>query len=288
MGNVMFGADSRLDQDTLTASVAADANFPVSNLNDDRAFTLYKMGSTATELLVKTDEGVGDFAIVDYFMLVGHDLSDPDSDGNGAVLVEFQHSSDDITYTTIFSVTPTDDKIIVRSFFQIKKQFFRLRLTRGTAFKASLGELQWGRAVRPGADQPFDGTPGQSVGIGVSVGFDPNDETIEGQFNRSRTGQLMGAVRTISMRRARVRLELLDGSFVNDTTDPTGFKFFWDTHASKLKPFLFWWNDGNPGPFEKDAFFAIIDPGAGINRPLRTQLNVGRKDLEFAVIGVKE
>lgn len=283
MGNVIFGADSRLDQDTVSASVAADADFPVANLNDDRSFTLYKMGSTATELLVKTDAGVGNTVDVDYFMLVGHDLPDPDSDGNGEVLVQFQHSTDDISYTTIFAIGvilgegPVPSTIIARSFTKETKRFFRLRLTRAAAFKVSLGELQWGQAIRPG--------------IGVAVGFDPNDETIEGQFNRSRTGQLLGAVRAFSMRRARVRLELLDGSFVNDTTDPTGFKFFWDTHASLLKPFLFHWNPGAagaPGSFEPDAFFAIIDPGAGINRPLRTQLDVGRKDLEFAVIGVKE
>ncbi len=275
MGNVIFGADSRLDQDTLTASVAADADFPTTNLNDDRSFTLYKMGAAATELLVKTEAATT--GGVDYFMLVGHDLSDPDSDGLGAIFVEFQESDDDgggDPYTTIFSVTPTDDTIIARSFTLNTKKFFRLKLTRGSAFKASLGELQWGQAIRPG--------------IGVEVGFDPTDETIEGQFNRSRTGQILGAVRAFSMRRARVRLELLDGSFVNDETDPTGFKFFWDTHASKLKPFLFHWNDGNPGSFEKDAFFAIIDPKAGISRPLRTQLDVGRKDLRFSVIGVKE
>lgn len=284
MGNVFFGAESRLDKDALSVSVAADADFPTTNLNDDRSFTVYKMGSTATELLIKTDAGVGNTVTVDYFMLVGHDLFDPDSDGNGAITVEFQSSPDDIVYTNIFTASLSDNAIIARSFVNaaaITRRFFRLKLTRGAAFKASLGELQWGLAVRPG--------------IGMPVGYDPNDETIEGQFNRSRTGQLLGAIRTVSMRRARVRLELLDGSFVNDTTDPTGFKFFWDTHASKLKPFLFHWNPGTAGaelgaagPFEKDAFFAIIDPGAGINRPLRTQLDVGRKDLEFAVIGVKE
>ena len=274
MGNVIFGADSRLDQDVLTASVAADADFPIARLHDDRGFTLYKMGSAATELLVKTDAGVGNTADVDYFMLIFHDLFDPDSDGGGAVLVEFQHSTDDISYTTIFSVTPTDNTIIARSFTKETKRFFRLRLTRGASFKASLGETQWGQAVRPG--------------IGINSGFDPNDETISGQLNRSRNGNLLGAVVGSSMRRARVRLDLLTSTFVDDETDPTGFKFFWNTHASQLKPFLFHWNDGNPGSFEKDAFFARIDPGAGISRPLRSSIDTDRKDLSFGVIGLKE
>ena len=274
MGNVIFGADSRLDQDALTASVAADADFPTARLHDDRGFTIYKMGSTAAQLLVKTDAG-GNTADVDYFMLIFHDLSDPDGDGNGAVFVEFQHSTDDISYTTIFSVTPTDNTIIARSFTKVtNKQFFRLRLTRGAAFKVSLGETQWGQAVRPG--------------IGINSGFDPNDETINGRLNRSRSGNLLGAVVGSSMRRARVRLDLLTGAFVDDETDPTGFRFFWNTHASQLKPFLFHWSDGNPGSFEKDAFFARIDPGAGINRPLRSSIDTDRKDLSFGVVGLKE
>lgn len=268
MGTVIFGADSRLDQDTLTVSVAADADFPTANLNDDRAFTKYKMGSAATELLIKTDSG-GPTVGVDYLMLVGHDLFDPDNDGNGAVLVEFQHSSDDISYTTVSTLLPGNNKIIARTFTLVFKRFFRLRLTRGTAFKASFGELQWGQAVRPK--------------IGVRVGFDPQDETIEGQFNRSRSGNIIGAIRTHSMRRARVRLELISDSLLRGL-----FLKFWDGHASKLKPFLFWWNDGNPGSFEPDAFFGIVDPGRGIMRPLRTQLDVGFRDLEFTVVGLKE
>lgn len=271
MGNVIFGADSRLDQDTLTASVAADANFPLVNTHDDRAFTLYKMGSAATEAFIKTDAGVGNTPAVNYFMLIGHDLSDPDKDGNGGILLQFQRSPDDIVYTTIFSQTIATNRILVRSFSQTLDRFFRIRLTRASSFKASLGEIQWGNAF------------GVADKLVATVGFDPNDETIEGQFNRSRSGQLMGAVRAFSMRRARVRLEMVTDAFVRGT-----FLAFWDTHASLLKPFLFWWNEGSPGAFERDAFFAIVDPGGGINRPLRTQLDVGFRDIEFTVIGLKE
>lgn len=277
-GKVIFGADSRLDRDGFTVSVAADADFPASNLNDDRAFTKYKMGSAATELLIKTDAGVGNQAAIDYLMIAGHDFADPDNDGNGPLTVEFQESDDDgagdpYTAVPFNALDPTafgGKILLVRSFAVISKRFFRLRLTRGTSFKTSIGQLQWGGAVRPG--------------LGMTVGFDPQQERIGGQFNLSRSGNIIGAVRTHTMRIARVRLPLVSAAF------NSAFRVFWDDHASKLKPFLMWWNDKDfaPGFFERDAFFGIIDPAASIARPLRTQLDVGLVDMSFTVIGLKE
>ena len=287
MGSMLFGADSLLERNTLTVSVAADPDFPLSNLSDDRIFTKYKMGTAATELIIKTDAGVGIREFVSYTMIVGHDLSNPDGDGFGPVLVEKQNSEDDITYFGSFSVSPTDNKIIARASFTGGKlaRFHRIRLTRGTAFKASIGILKLGTATR--------------IGVGASVGFDPNQERVEGQFAGSRTGNLMDPIRVFSSRRARVNLNLVPGSIINDTTAPqpdpptleAGFRHFWDTHASKLRPFLFHWNIADfdqPGSFEKDAFFGVIDPAGGISRPLQTKLDSGFRDLRFTVIGLRE
>jgi len=274
MTNPIFGADSRLDQDTLTTAPLASASFPTANLFDDRIFTLFKPSASSTEVIVKTDAGVGNTVDADYFMVVGHDFFDPAVDGNGALRVRFENSADDISYSTIVDInTATDNKIISRTFSKVTDRFFRLRLTRVATFVPSIGQTQWGKRVE--------------LPIGFEPGFDPQEERIRSASTRSQTGNILGAVRFFTERSIRIRGRLILDSFIRDETTG-GFQDFWDNHAALLKPFLFAWNPGNPGSFEKDALFAIIDSSQGIRRRLRTQLDVGFRDLEFAITGLKE
>ena len=66
------------------------------------------------------------------------------------------------------------------------------------------------------------------------------------------------------------------------------FQDFWDNHASLGKPFLFLWNPGNPGSFEKDGIFTQVVVGSQVSRPLSTQVSNGLQDISFSVIGIKE
>ncbi len=273
MATPVIGANSRLDTDTVTVSPAEDTSFPAANLSDDRLFTVFKPTSAATTVDVKTDAGVGNTVDVDYFALGGHDLSDPAQDGNGAVLLTFASSPDDAVYTTIFTVTPLDDKVIFRTFTKVTQRFFRLRMTRGSSFIPSLGQLQWGVAV--------------DFGFGVTVGFDPEAERLRARMNQAQTGNLLGSTLQFSERRASVRFRLLTDTFIRGTT-VGDFGEFWDNHGSLLKQFFFAWNPGNPGSFEQDAFFAMVDPGVAIRRPLATQVAAGARDLSFDIVGVKE
>jgi hypothetical protein len=273
----MFGADSALDDAApaaVTVSPAEDASFPAVNLNDDRVFTVFKPGSSGTTVDIKTDAGPGNTHKVDYLMVVGHDLDDPAQDGNGNVTLEFSRSPDDITYTPIIAgFAVTDRRIILRIFTQVDFRYYRLRLTRGSGFIPSIGQTQWGERVD---------VPGF-----VRRNIDPEEERVKGRATRSQSGQIMGVVSTFSSRRWAVDIPLLANAWIRGESLGQ-FKHFWDTHAALGKPFVACWNPGNPGSFEKDAFFGVVDFGSGIRRPLQTPLDTGRRELQFTVMGVKE
>lgn len=270
MGLPLFGAESRLDDAspaTIIVAPGEDTSFPKANVTDDRLFTLFKWTGSAPFDLI-TDAGVGNTADVDYFGLVGHDIF---TQGG---TIEFDNSPDNITYAgpTIFTVTPTDDKIILRTFTKVTDRFFRLRIT-GASAPPSIGQASWGLKV----EVPF----------GMPRGFDPNAERLRLRNTVSQSGNILGAVGIFTERAANLRLRLMPGSFVNGTTIGQ-FREFWDNHASLGNPFFWSWNAGNPGSFEKDAFFAVVENDASIARPLATQLDVGFRDIQFSVLGLKE
>lgn len=285
MGVPIIGADSRLDDAspaTVTVTPAAATGFSEENLTDDRIFTLYKMGIASSPLDIKTDAGVGNTAEVGYFFAVGHNFKSvgdaaPVGDGSGPVDLVFAHSDDDIAYTPIFSITGVaDDRIIARRFTLAgEHRYYRLRVTRVPDFQASVGQVGWGKPVV----FPF----------GMPVGFDPNAETLNARSNVSQTGNIVGAAVLFTQRRVSVSLELQPSSFVDDAT-LGGFRQFWDTHGSLMKPFLFMWNAedlATDTTFEKDSIFGTVVPG-DLGRALTTQLSAGFRDLSFEMVALKE
>lgn len=265
MGLPTFGADSLLDRNVVSALPIADPLFPITGLSDDREFTLFLPGS-AGSLEITTDAGLGNTEDVDYFAMIGHDAFTQSKS------LEFRHSLNGSAWTSIFTVTPTDDKVIFRALTQVTNRFFQLRVT-PTANRLAIGQLQWGTRV----EVPF----------GVGVGYDPNQEALRVGFNQAQTGNIMGSFFRFVERRATLDLKLLPSTFV-DGTSLGDFKDFWDNHASLGRPFFYAWNAGNPGNFEEDTIFGTIDQGAGIGRPLVTQIDVGFRDLRLEVVGRKE
>ena len=138
----------------------------------------------------------------------------------------------------------------------------------------AIGQLQWGTRVQLDAF--------------IQVRFDPQDEEIRGRFHRSQVGNIIGAISTFQERRGAIEIPLVLDSELRDTTSPGGFQDFWDNHASLLKAFVFAWNPGNPGSFEKDSFFCVVDASRGISRPTVTPNEGFRRDLSMLVIGLKE
>jgi len=274
MGNPAFFADSALDTATVTSLPTADTDFPVTALFDDRPFELYKNGTTDTEVIIKSDAGGGNTDDVDYLAIYAHDLFDPASDGNGAVIWFLEWSDDDAAWTEISTDTATDNKIIIRAFATTEThRYFRLRLTRAGTFIVSIGQVQWGERV----EMPH----------GVQIGFDPEAEMTERNTTRSKTGNRLGAVFIFSDRLFPVNIPLVTDVFLRDETTG-GFKDFWDNHANEGSPFFSWWNIGDAGSFEKDAFWGSVSGRSRIQRPLRTQVSEGKRDLRFEVDGIKE
>lgn len=265
MGLPTFGANSLLDSDTVTVSPAADASFPVSNASDDRTFTLFKWTGSAPFDVI-TDAGAAATSDVDYFALVIHDIF---TQGG---TVTFASSPDNITYTTIFTVVPADNFIIFRSFTKVTKRFFRLRITAASS-PPFIGQLQWGTKV----EVPF----------GIGTPFDPNAERVNFRGTRSQEGNILGATGSFVERMATINLPNLPSTFVTGTTLGL-FKEFWDNHASLGLPFFWQWNAGDPGSFEKDAFFAVIENDTRIRRGLASQLDSGIRNIQFAVQGLRE
>lgn len=273
MANPCIGAHSLLDTHTVTCSPAADASYPLARLYDDRSYAVFKPGSSATTVDIISDAGVGNTADVDYLAVLNHDFSQPAGAG-AACTWTFAHSADNVSYTTIQTATPTTNKVIFRKFSATyTNRYFRLRLTRGAAFIPSIGEMQWGVAM----DFPYS----------TEIDFDPNQESIEGQLNRSQTGKIIGAIRKHVERENRIKIPLVLDTFVRSTT-VGDFGEFWTNHGSLLKPFFFAWNPGDPGSYETDTYWAAVKPSFDLRRPLRTPLASGYRDIEFTIEGEKE
>ncbi len=275
MGQPIFGANSLLDSDTVTSSESLKTGFPLARLSDDRIFTLTipTSGGSITTWDIITDAGVGNTSDTDYFMMVGHNLFSQSVDS-----IVFASSPDNVVYTPIFTeASIVDDDIVLRTFTKVTARFFRLRISKaagGLEDVVAIGQLQWGTRVQLDAF--------------IQRGFDPQNERIRGRFNRSQTGNIIGALSTFQERRGAISLPLVLDSELRDTTSPGGFLDFWDNHASLLRPFVFAWNPGSPGSFEKDAMFCVVDAARGIARPTVVPVAGGRRDLTFQVIGLKE
>lgn len=276
MGAPLIGSNSRLDTDTTTFTEAAAAGTAEANITDDRLFTLYKMGLSDTSFQIVTDAGVGNTVDVEYFAMIGHDLNDPEVDGLGGCTLVFAQSADGAAFTTIFTIsTVGSSKIIARAGPTVTNRFFRVTITRASAFQVSIGQLAWGKAVK--------------FPDGVPVGFDPNEDRIVSRTNVSQTGNLLGTTLQYIERRHEFRLDHVPGSFVNDAT-LGGFKNFLENAGEVGLPFLIMWNaedDFTDTTFETDSFWGRLDPGS-LGRALSTALATGRRNVGFAVVGLKE
>jgi len=182
MGNPMFGADSRLDTDTLSSNTASASAFPYANLSDDRLFTVAKptSGGSLTSWEIITDAGVGNTVDVDYISIIAHNLFSQSVDS-----IEFLESADAVGFSQVLiDSSIVDDFIIHRTFTKVTNRAFKLIITKaagGLEDAVAIGQLQWGKRI-------------EFTNGFIQVGFDPQEETIKGRFNRSQVGNIVGAM----------------------------------------------------------------------------------------------
>lgn len=274
MGNPVFAADNRWDDvgAIATSTPSAATAFPIANVFDDRLFTFFQPLASALSVTITNDLD-GPLGDVNYISIMSHNIN---TAAFGSGIFTFQRFRFGQWLDVLADIPITDDRIIFHEFAQTDGEQFRITITTvggATSILPSIGQLQWGLKVQP------DGF--------IQVGFDPESEQVRGRFTRSQVGNILGAISTVSTRFADINIPFLTNTFIRDNT-VGGFKDFWDNHASKLKPFVFSWNPGNPGIFEKDAFFGLIQPESGIARPLSTNLDAGFRSLQFRVEGLKE
>jgi len=279
MGVPTIGSDNILGDPTHTFNLvpAADPLFPIANISDDRVSVGYKPGSAATEVRIEIDTATTENC--DYFALVGHDLFDPAQDGLGPVDLRIERSDNGSSWNPVFGPsTVTSNKIIFLSTSTHTRRYFRLRLNRASAFIPTIGIMHFGKALE--------------FPQGMKVGFDPQQEKINSHINRSATGQILGGVQTYTQRKATIDFDFLTNDFIRDKADSFtvfGFRRFWDLHASLGRPFFFAWDPGASGSdFAQDAMFCSLEPNAQIQRPLRSSVDLGLRNLRFNVVAMKE
>jgi len=106
--------------------------------------------------------------------------------------------------------------------------------------------------------------------------FDPAPEKIEGDTQRSKTGNLLGSVVYYHSMKISADFKNVTPAWIRDT-----FKPAWDSHLSMLKPFFFAWDPEN----HTDEVFFVKVPE---NFELRMPYDGVRRSLRLEFEGVKE
>ena len=273
MGNALILQDDiyRLTGAVVTDPTAA-AGFPWSRVRDYRDYLAAKPASSGDKDY-DVDLGTGGGGTPgakkpDTLGILGHNLV--------GKTIEVYEGAAFPPATLVKTVVVPADRIVLRydAAAWTSKRYHRIRF-KALATSSQVSEVHLGRAlVFP---QGIDWEQ-----------FDPQAERIRGRATRSQEGFALRTVVEFAERSARVQLSLLTNAFLQDTTDPTGFRYWWDNFGARGFPFIWAWNPGDPGAFESDAFWAVVRFDRGIDRALRTPVAGGYRDLALEVQGRKE
>jgi len=265
MANPQIGYLSRLDYDTITSDPTANPEYSLENLRDDRVYTLCKPSAATTSWKITTFTG-GTNVTVNYLGIIGHNLS------TIGAKVRFMGSFDASVWLIVLNFSPITDRVIYRTFTERSFSYWMLEILTGSPTTPEIGEVKWGYAL--------------SFPYGIEYPYDHRSRDVEMQANYSQTGNITSVLRTRVMRRAEVRLRLFPWSWVSDET-PEGFSDFLYNHAYLGRPFFWAWNPGNPGDWEDDTMFAVLE-GLQITESIATPLDAGVRNVEMTFISTGE
>lgn len=152
---------------------------------------------------------------VDCWAVFGHNL------GTLGASIALEYSDDDISWTTVETISPTDDKPIFSKISSISHQYYRLKITNNDA-----------------ATQIYQCAIGQALQLKpLNVGFKPPFfEQFTAINNINRQGNLLGRSITRSKRKLAINQTLITAAELRTDFKP------WLDHAARL-PFLFCWNE---------------------------------------------
>lgn len=187
----------------------------------------WQAGGTTTPQWVKVDLGAGNTASPDTVVIGGHNLSTI----GGTVVV--QYSSDDFSADTnnaFTAVTPSNDKVICRTWTATAARYWRVYLTHGSAFTAApqIGLITLGRR--------FD----------FSVGWQPNWDPYDYEPKVSRSKNKYGGALGGNLRHYTKRFSInyrAPGLLETELNPASGLTFDGDfrPHAD-TKPFWYAWD----------------------------------------------
>lgn len=169
---------------------------------------------------IKLDAGEGGTVTASCLGISGHDLKT-----SGAITVTFKYSDDGITWTNVMDpISIADDKTIFKTFGELSKRFFMLRIDAGYEETPSIGVLFVGGYFQ--------------FPSWCSGSFDPDEQEKMFEAGYSRDGRLLGMTEDYVKRSISISFELLSFSFVDDYWKP-----FWNNHVPR--PFFFGWDVTN-------------------------------------------
>lgn len=247
-----------LAQGTLTVSPEYSENiYHIKNLIDHRSFTKWKSENTDDQFIdvdfgaqyieraentsfielqsgedFERMEAGGSFDAPNAIGIFNHNL------GTIGATVKVQHwdaLADE--WTTLLTVTPTNDSTIIKTFTAVTSEKYRIELT-GLTDRAEIAIIYLGKRM------DFDFPPAAPV--------IPAANRIETMAEYSRAGHLLGASVMYYPVEINHRYELMLRTWYN-----ANFKPFWKNHARLMLPFFYAWDLENRAD---DLYFCHIDP----------------------------
>jgi len=235
-------------------NVSADeeaADHPASNLGNPATYLTWKGTSTSEQTVAIT---LGAAKDVDYFGIARHNL------GSTRATVAFEYSADGVEWTTVESVEPASDHALIVEFDAVNAQFFRLKITPGSA-APEIAVLYIGQILR--------------LQRRIYVGHTPivygRQSTVSNGFSES--GQFLGRVLRRQMFRSSVSMQNITPGWYRSKLEP-----FAD--AAAVTPFFFAWR---PQTYPNEVGFAWVmgDVSMSNQRPN------GMVQFEFQMQGIR-
>lgn len=252
MGKPILLYDNRFLDGAVTATDTA-LDYNANNIKDLRTYTFWKAASAGTKYIT-VDCATSKSA--DSLGIIGHNFKT----ANATVSIE--SSTDNITWTQrLAGFIPSSDTAFMKTFTSVSARYWRIKIvTASVAPQLAVALL--------GAKLTFERY--------LQGPFDPTPEKIEGDSQRSKTGNLLGSVVYYQSRKISADFKHLTPNWVRDT-----FKPAWDSYLSQLKPFFFAWDPDN----HPDEVFFVKLPE---NFELRMPYDGPRRSLRLDFEGVKE
>ncbi|MBT9175484.1 MAG: hypothetical protein DDT22_01163 [candidate division WS2 bacterium] len=229
--------NNRFD-DGIPVATSTAAGSSVLNIRDGRTYTFWQAATAGTNFIT-VDCGIP--RITDCLAVIGHNLR-----AAGAI-ISVESSVDNITWTTrIAGFTPPSNRAFLRTFFPpVTERHWRIRIVTA-AVPPVLAVVYLGHRIT----FPFP----------PDAPFIPCREFVEAETSIGKTGHILGSVIRYKPIQIFARFSNLTRTWIAEN-----FMFFWNTHASNLRPFFWAWDIT---AFPDMVFYVTINKETSFEMPM--------------------